>query len=175
MKKIAFKPMMKVFVPIFVLVGLLFLTPDSFAKEKRNGALILVQKKDGQRIKAELLAVKDTSLILMDSWNLSGITEDIHEIRTIQILKKSKFFEGLGYGLLIGGGSGALLGLLSGNDQGGFFRFSAGEKALMGGIGFAILGAPIGGVLGAIAGIDETISLEGRSPEEIKLILNKLK
>jgi hypothetical protein len=174
MKKTASNPMMKVFVPVFVLLGLLFLVSDSSAKEKSNGALILVQNIDGQRIEGELLAVKDTSLILMDSGNLSGITEDIHDIRTIQILKKSKLFKGLGYGLLIGGGSGALIGLLSGSDQEGFLRFSAGEKALMGGIGFAILGAPIGGIWGAIEGIDETISLEGRSPEEIKRILNKL-
>jgi hypothetical protein len=175
MKKTASKSMIKVFIPVFVLFSLLFLLSDSFAKEKRNGALILVQKTDGQRIEAELLAVKDTSLILMDSGSLSGTTEDIRDIRTIQIIKKSKFFKGLGYGLLIGGGSGALIGLLSGNDQGGFFQFSAGEKALMGGIGLAIFGAPIGGMWGAIAGIDETISLEGRSPEEIKRILNKLK
>lgn len=175
MKKTASKPMMKVFVPVFVLLGLLFLVSGSSAKEKDNGALILVQKIDGQRIEGELLAVKDTNLILMDSGNLSGITEDIHEISTIQILKKSKFFKGLGYGLLIGGGSGALLGLLSGDDQEGWVRFSAGEKARMGGIGFGILGASLGGIWGAIEGIDETISLEGRPPEEIKRVLNKLK
>jgi hypothetical protein len=174
MKKTASNPMRKVFVPVFLLLGLFFLVSDSSAKEKSNGALILVQNIDGQRIEGELLAVKDTNLVLLDSGNLCGITEDIHGIRTIQILKKSKFFKGLGYGLLIGGGSGALIGLLSGSDQEGFLRFSAGEKALMGGIGFAILGAPIGGIWGAIEGIDETISLEGRSPEEIKRILNKL-
>ena len=175
MKKTASNPMIKVFVPVFVLFGLLFLLSDSSAKEKNNGAVILVQRIDGQRIKGELLAVKDTSLILMDSGNLSGITEDIHDISTIQILKKSKFFKGLGYGLLIGGGGGALIGLLSGDDQEGWFRFTAQEKALMGGIGLAILVAPIAGVWGAIEGIDETISLEGRTPEEIKRVLNKLK
>lgn len=174
MEKTASKQMRKVFLPVFVLLGLLFLVSGSSAEEKSNGALILVQKTDGRIIKGELLAVKDTNLILMDSGNLSGMAEDIHEIRTIQIVKKSKLLPGLGYGVLIGVASGVLIGLLSGNDQEGFFRFSAGQKALMFGSGLATLGGVTGGIWGAIKGIDETIFLEGRPPEEITRILNKL-
>jgi hypothetical protein len=41
-------------------------------------------------------------------------------------------------------------------------------------LGFALLAAPIGGVVGGLMGIDEKIVLEGKSPEEIEHILKKL-
>lgn len=147
-----------------------FLVVDSFAKERKHGAELLIQKKDGIILKTELLAVKETNLILMDSTSMSGIALDINEIKRIQILKKSKFFQGLGYGFLIGAGYGALLGFLSGD---GFF--SAEESALIGGLASGIMAAPVGGICGAVEGIDESVILEGKSQEEIKLILDKLK
>jgi hypothetical protein len=167
MKKMASKQMRKVCVPVFVLLGLLFLVSGSSAKEKSNGALILVQKLDGRIIEGELLAVKDTKLILMDSGNLSGITEDLCDIRTIKIVKKSKLLPGL----LILGGSEAILGMGGSSNQEGSLRLSSGQRQLLYGTGLAMLG---GGIWGALKGNDETISLGGRSPEDIKRILNKL-
>ena len=41
-------------------------------------------------------------------------------------------------------------------------------------MGFAILAAPIGGIVGGLMGIDEKIVLDGKSPEEIEQILKKL-
>jgi len=41
-------------------------------------------------------------------------------------------------------------------------------------LGFAILAAPIGGIVGGLMGIDEKIVLDGKSPEEIEQILKKL-
>lgn len=158
---------------IFILT-IISLHGNSFAKDRKHGSDVIVQKKDGKTIKAELLAVKNDEIILMDSFNMSGITLKSDEIQKITITKKSSIFKGMGFGLLIGGGSGALLGLASGDDDPGWFSMTAGEKAAMGGLGFGILGALTGGVVGAIKGIDDAVVLEGGTPEETKLILKKL-
>ena len=39
---------------------------------------------------------------------------DIEDIKIIRIVKKSKFLQSLGFGLLIGAGSGGLMGLVYG-------------------------------------------------------------
>ncbi|MGB2764622.1 MAG: hypothetical protein WBC02_05650 [Candidatus Aminicenantaceae bacterium] len=174
MKEKKFKSMGKKLIFLITLFAVITFATDSYAKEKKHGAKLLIQTLDGQIIKAELLAVKGSKLILMDDLSLSGITTDIYELISIRILKKSKLLKGLGAGLLIGGGSGALLGLLSGDDPPGWFSMTAGQKALIGGLGLAILSAPIGGIWGAIKGIDESIILEGRPNEEVDSILKKL-
>lgn len=56
--------------------------------------------------------------------------------------------KGIGVGLLVGAGSGALIGLASGDDDPGLIAFSAEEKALALGLGLGL----IGGVVGLIAG-----------------------
>jgi hypothetical protein len=155
-------------------MAILALGNNSLAKEKKHGVDLLIKTQAGQLFKAELLTIKGYELILMDTNSSSGITIDIREIESIRIMKKSKFLQGLGYGLLIGGGTGGLVGLASGNDEGGFFAFSAGEKAVMYGIGLSILTVPIGGIIGALKGIDEIIVIEGKSEEEKRSILRKL-
>jgi hypothetical protein len=174
MEKTKLKSKGKMTVLLSALIVFGAFTSNSYAKEKKHGAELEIQKKDGQSVRGELLTVKDNSLLVMESGPLSGISVDISDVHKIKILKKSRLLKGLGFGLLIGGGSGALLGFLSGDDPSGWFSMTAGQKALAGGLAFGILGAPIGGIWGAIKGIDESIVLEGRSPEEIKLILKKL-
>jgi hypothetical protein len=152
----------------------LCLTLPSFASEKRKGAELLVKKNDGQVVRAELLAVKDHELILMDSSTFSEVRLGLDAIRSIRVVKKSKILSGIGFGSLAGAGVGAGLGLASGNDEPGWFSFTAGEKALMFGAGLAIVGGIIGGISGAVTGIDESVDLEGRSPQEKDAILRKL-
>jgi len=144
------------------------------ARDRKKGADIIIQKKDGKTIKGELLAVKNNEIILMDSINLSGIKLKSEEIQKITIARKSGFFKGMGLGLVIGGGSGALLGLASGDDKAGWFSMTAGEKSAAGGLGLGILGALAGGIVGAIKGIDESVALEGRTQEEMDRIFQKL-
>jgi hypothetical protein len=158
---------------VFILV-IISLPESSFAKNKKHGSEVIVQKKDGATIKAELLTVKNNEIILMDSFNMTGITLRADEIYSITITKKSSVFKGIGLGLVIGGGSGALLGFASGDDDSGWFRLSAGEKAAVGGLCFGAVGLLTGGIVGAIKGIDESVVLEERTPEEMKLILKKL-
>jgi len=152
----------------------LSLAMPSVAEEKAKGAEVLVQKKDGQAVTAELLAVKEGQLILMDSSTFSDVTCRVDDIRSIRIVKKAKVLKGLGFGTLAGGVTGAGLGLLSGDDKDGFFRFTAGQKAVILGVGLAAMGAIIGGVSGGLKGIDESVDLEGRSSQEIGMILRKL-
>ena len=157
-----------------VVLVVLGLTMSSAASENKQGAELLIQKKDGQVTKAELLAVKERQLILMDSLTLSEVVVGIDEVKSIQVVKKSRLFKGLGLGLLSGGGAGAGLGLLSGNDRPGWFSFTAGQKALLGGLAFGSLGAMIGGIYGVIKGMDESVDTEGRTPREMEDILIKL-
>jgi len=56
---------------------------------------------------------------------------------------------GAGIGFLIGGGTGALIGLMSGDDPPGFMSFSAGEKAVVLGGALGLLGTLIGVIGGA--------------------------
>jgi hypothetical protein len=157
----------------FALLALGLVMPLA-AKEKAKGAEVLVQKKDGQRIKAELLAVKDGRLILMDASTFSDVTCAVDDIRSLQIVKKAKVLKGLGLGSLTGGVAGSGLGFLSGNDKPGFMSFTAGQKALVLGVGLAAIGGLIGGVSGALTGIDDSVDLEGRSSQDIESILRKL-
>jgi hypothetical protein len=158
---------------VFIL-AITILPGTSFAEDKKHGSEVIVKKKDGATIKAELLTVKNNEIILMDSFDMTGITLRADEIQKITITKKSSVFKGIGLGLVIGGGSGALLGFASGDDDSGWFRWSAGEKAAMAGLGLGAIGLLTGGILGAIKGIDESVELEGRTPEEMKLIMKKL-
>jgi opacity protein-like surface antigen len=174
MKKTKFRSKAKMTVLLLTFIAVAVFVSNSYAKEKKHGAELLIQTQDGKIIKAELLAVKGSSLVLMDNGSLSGITVDIKKLKSIRIVKKSKLLQGLGSGLLIGGASGALLGFLSGDDSSGWFRMTAEQKALAGGVGLAILGAPIGGIWGAVKGIDESIFLEGKPEEDISKVLKKL-
>lgn len=174
MKKHAKGKSKRAFGILITILAVLTLYGSASAKDKKHGSEVIVLKKDGKTIRAELLAVKNDEIILMDSLNMSGITLKSDEIRKITIVKKSGFFKGIGYGLVIGGASGALLGFASGDDDPGWFSFTADEKAAMGAMGFGILGAVTGGVIGLIKGMDDSVVLEGKTPEERKLILKKL-
>jgi hypothetical protein len=56
--------------------------------------------------------------------------------------------QGAAIGALIGFASGGLMGLASGDDPPGFLAFTAGEKALILGVGLAVPGLVIGALVG---------------------------
>ena len=95
------------------------------------------------RDKANFIKIKEIS---SDS-SIQRIS--INEIYHIREIRKSKFGKYLGIGLLIGAGTGIILGLASGDDNSGFIQFSAEDKAVMSG---SILGLG-GGLIGIIASI----------------------
>lgn len=130
---------------------------NASAKDSKRGADLVIEKKGGQRLQGELLAVKGSRLLLLDSSSASGGELEISEIERIRIVKKPRIFSGLGIGSLLGG--------LAGLSIEGF-SWDLGA--------FTLTGASLGGFIGAIQGIDETIEMRARPAEEMKLILKKL-
>jgi hypothetical protein len=135
-------------------------------RTKRKGAELIVQKKDGQQVRGELITVKNSSLLLLDSEG-ADVSIDIADIKVIRIVKKSKAILGASSGLLIGGGGGALLGQAASDTE-------SPNVWILGALIFGGLGLLIGAGTGALLGIDKIIQIEGKSDSEIKEILEKL-
>jgi len=172
-------PIGKKFISLFLVFSLVMLSVNLHAKERR-GAKLIITKKDGHQVEGELITVKPSSLLLLDTEG-KDVSIDIGDIKLIKIVKKSKVGKGLRLGLLIGTGSGALLGLFSryreiehGIDL--VLSFEDLEmRVLMSAVCFGFIGLLIGGFFGAVAGIDKTIQIEGRHPSSIEFILKELR
>ena len=157
----------------------LFLVLSSFALSenlyaKKNGSELIVQKIDGQYAIGELIAVKENSLLLLDSESGADVSVDIREIKLIEIVKNSKSLAWGGIGLVSGAVIGALIGYVEGDDPPGYV-LTAKDKALGYGFYIGLSGAILGGIIGALAGKDEKIQIEGKSASEIKEALEKLR
>ena len=72
MEKTKLKSKGKMTVLLSALIVFGAFTSNSYAKEKKHGAELVIQKKDGQSVRGELLTVKDNSLLVMESGSLSG-------------------------------------------------------------------------------------------------------
>ena len=158
------------FISLFLVFSLLALSGNLYAKERR-GAKLIITKKNGYQTEGELIAVKPNSLLLL---SITGrdVSVDIEDIKVIRIVKKSKGLQGIGLGLLIGVGGGALFGLAFGDRD--FFGSAAGDAAA-GGIFLGSIGLLVGGTLGFASGIDNTIQIEGMTDSEIRETLRKLR
>ena len=158
---------------LVLVVFLLTLSANLYAKNK--GAKLIVAKKDGQLIEGELITVKPNSLLLLNTEGRDA-SVGIGDIRIIRIVKKSRFVQSLGIGLLIGAGTGAILGLAEGESI-DFFggTVTAGENALIGGAVLGFNGLILGGIAGASAGRDKTIQIEGMTDLEIGEAMDKLR
>jgi len=108
----------------------------------------------------KVLYVTDSVLVLWQKGEIynadrsdeSATLFSYSEITEIKVRKRGSaggsLLKGMGYGVLIGGGIGALGGLAGGDDQSGFIRFSAEAKALFGFVVCGASGALIGGIVG---------------------------
>ncbi len=152
---------------------------------KKKGAELIVQQIDGQQAIGELIAVKENSLLLLDSESGADVSVYIRKIKLIEIVKESKTLAWGGIGLVSGAVIGALIGYLEGDDfpigetgvvitWPGPTPITADAKALNYGIGCGIAGGALGGIAGTIAGSDKIVQIEGKSETEIKKALNKL-
>jgi len=167
-------PTSKKLISLFLLFSLVTINCASLrttgGKKEKHGAKLLITKKDGQQISGELIAVKPNSLLLLDTEG-KDVSIDIADIKVIRIVKKSKALQGLGIGLLIGGGLGILLGATESAGAEGFEGLGGAVIALLGIVG----GLLIGGVVGSSAGKDEAIPIEGKPPAFIEFNLEKLR
>ncbi|NIM91620.1 MAG: hypothetical protein GTO17_11815 [Candidatus Aminicenantes bacterium] len=152
----------KKFVSLFLVLSLLALSANLYAKEKR-GAKLIITKTDRQQVKGELIAVKENSLLLLDSESGADVSIDIADIRRILIVKKSKKWK---YGLLVGGGVGLIAGIIVPEEEHGFFATFI-ESIIW-------FGLPLVGIVAIIEGRDKVIQIKGRSDTEVKEVLEKL-
>jgi len=168
---------MKNKVLVLVMVFSLLVCSGKVIAKERRGADLVITKTDGQQITGELIAVKPSSLLLLDSQTGTDVSADINDIRDIRIVKKSRLLLGAGGGLLVGAIFGALVGAIGYQEpDGGDPMFtSRSGSAGFGAFLFAVPGALAGAVVGILHGKDETIHLEGKSPEEIKAVMEKLR
>ena len=128
------------------------------------GAKVIIQKKNRQQVKGELIAVKENSLLLKEHESGADESVDINDINKITIVRKSWGWKGV---LLIGGGLGLIAGISqAGEEVHGFV------PSLIDGF---IWGAIIAAIVGVAAGADKTIQVEGKSETEIKKILEDLR
>jgi hypothetical protein len=136
-------------------------------QEKKHGTNLFIEKKDGQFIKGELIAVKPNSLIILSTGG-KDLSIGIKDIKIITVVKKSNAVKWAIGGLSILGSSAALLGGLG----------SIGDEDVSvtewGAIGAGI-GVLIGGIIGSAVGIDKTLQLEGMTDSEIQEFLDKLR
>ena len=158
---------MKKFIALLLVFSIMAISGNLFAKE-RKGAKLIIQKKDGLQVRGVLIAVKQNSLLLLERESGADVTVDIGDIRVIKIVKKSNARTGAGWGFLVGGAAGAMSGIGVGGDD-------ADITALFCGAVLGVGGALIGTILGAVAGTDKTIQIEGKSDSEIQEILEYLR
>jgi hypothetical protein len=146
-----------------VLMGL----PGFLMSQVKRGARVVITYKDGHVLDGELIAVKKTSLLLL---NPSGKDEtvDVFDIATIQVRGKSH----AGTGILLGFGMGALVGtqLVRAIDDS-----PRSQDYWRAGVVCGLFGAIPGVFIGVIARGNKTYWLEGESEASVKLILDKLR
>jgi len=150
-------------VSLFLVFFLLTLSGNLYAK--KQGAKLIITKKDGSQTAGELITVKEKSLLLLNTegWDVSV---GIADIRDIRILKKSKARTGAGIGLVICGVGGVLAPHLGGASDPWYWS----QVGVLTGAAGLLVGALVGGLFG----IDKKIRFEGKSDAEIKEALDKL-
>ena len=155
----------KILVFIFVCI-LIF--PSGLTAKERRGADLLVQKKDGQSVRGELITVKNSSLLLLPESG-SDVSVDVVDIKFIKVAKKSKALLGAGLGWVAG--TSCLLVTAYAQDN---VEVPFGEALLISlavNIPTALLGAGVGSILGT----DKTIKIEGKTETEIQEDLEYLR
>jgi hypothetical protein len=62
---------------------------NKIAKKQKHGTKLIVQKRDGQEIRGELIAVKNNSLLLLEFESAAEVSIGIIDIKVIKVIKKS--------------------------------------------------------------------------------------
>lgn len=153
-----------------VLTVLLLLIPAVVFGKTGRGATVIVSLKGGDRASGELIQVKLKSiLVLLPSGQDSSL--DLSEILRIRVIRDPRVAQGSLIGLLAGLGTGFLGGsaALKGEDP----CQSVGPK-LAYFYGGGIVGLIAGGIIGASAGKDIDIQIDGASPQALEGSLRKM-
>lgn|GEM_PF-1553362 len=151
-------------------------------RRSKRGVQMSIATRGGELHAGQFLYATDSLLLLWQgtqpfndtsvrTWTLVLQAPDISRIT---IIRDGNFWSGFGTGALIGGSVGVVVGLASGNDPPGILSLTAGQKALLLGVGLATPFGLFGGIFGAIQGVDDDFSVEGNS-ETYKAIVQKMK
>ena len=183
----------KKFIALFLILSLIeincatlqSLSQKRESRRKKRGANLIIQKINGQQIWGELITVKPSSLLLLNTEG-KDVSVDIEEIKVITVVKKSKVSKGIGIGLVIGGVSAIYFGskYRDTKDLGIlnflyifyfllpplWFKYELGTMVLGGSIG-----AVVGGLIGASLGRDKIIQIEEMTDLQIKEAMDKLR
>ena len=62
---------------------------NKIAKKQKHGSKLIVQKRDGQEIRGELITVKHNSLLLLEFESAAEVSIEIIDIKVIKVIKKS--------------------------------------------------------------------------------------
>jgi len=155
---------------------LLFLGPHP-VWAGRKGAVLRVHRTDQQVVEGELIAVRETRLILMDSVSRDQAI-DINEISLIVVKKDAHPWMGAVLGMVAGGIVGVAIAPSKKVDEPTDI-FTGPTENLMSKTGYGLAGmlagGVLGGVIGASLGSDSQIVVAKMNPGERERLLIKLR
>jgi hypothetical protein len=156
--------------PLAVILVLALLTPGLAAKERRGAEVVLVLRNDTV-IQGELLAVKGTDLILLRGSTSAEATESLVNIQSVdRVAKRSKWLTGMVIGAITGAVIGEAATPMHPDPNADDVSLTKGEAALIGALGYGLVGAAIGGVIK-----EKAVKIEKTDPEYLAGIAAKLK
>ena len=160
-------------VAIAMAVSLVMLAAEAVGQVKR-GATVLVTTKQGSQVGGELVAVKSTSIVLLEPSG-KDFSLDMAEVHSVLVIRKSKIGQGAILGLLAGVAGGYAGGAAYAEASG----MCPGCEAPMARAGLGVLGGVlglVGGVIvGASAGHDLNIILDDATAPSFAASLQKLR
>ncbi len=156
----------------FFLIMTLVMLSTSITAQERQGAELIIQKKNGQLIKGELISVEQQSLLLLISEG-GNISVTIEEIDHIIFKKRAKVFKGMGIGFLTGANFGSVFVSPIFFDSYDDLQWSG---TILIGAGFVgVLGALAGGIWELISEMDKKIDVKGKSDSMKNEIIQRLR
>ena len=157
---------------ILISLIFLFIFSNNLEAGAKRGAEIVVQKNDGSQIRGELIAVKKSSLLLLDSESGIDVSVNTTEIEIVHVLKGPKTGLGAISGFLVGGVIGATA---VGKDKNCGQCPNSARRNIIGGALVGGIGALIGALIGSSAGNNEIIILKNLPQEALESELERIR
>jgi len=162
---------------------IIFIACSSFTMFAQDSSLlkkrffkIRIERFDDKQTKGFLAGITDSSLQITEAEVPFGLqaegltTLNYNLLQAVTVKRRNGGLRGLRTGFLSGFAIGGIIGLASGDDQTGFIRFSAGEKALVGGLFTGIIGSIIGAVIGgALPGRHFNIAAKKENFDQLRM------
>ncbi|MFC2141887.1 hypothetical protein ACFLR7_03025 [Acidobacteriota bacterium] len=155
---------------LVLVIACILVFPLGLIAKDKPGADLLIVKLDGEQVRGELIAVKESSLLLL-SESGADVSVDVKEIKVITIVKKSKALLGAGLGYAIGVSSMIILSMAATEGEWTLEETLSFPELWIFSLPFALIGGFIGGKVGK----SKTIQIEGKSASEIRESLEYLR